>query len=215
MNNLHSTRDAVCHTAPTEAQRRAIYLLHEDCAAFVADGSLRTPTDHLGVLGGTADSYWGEPVYVAHPITLAQVEPTLPKEGVAGSVDICSVLRGQVRDQIRDPGSLILPKAERPAAPQRAKTMLADPAEWAGLADLMWRRDLCLWLPAYKIFHHDEEPGVNGLFGVGKNKDVPGQPGLEQLRLICNLVPSNSYFRAVRGDVDHLPISSSGRLSFC
>ena len=46
---------------------------------------------------------------------------------------------------------------------------------------------------------------VSGLCGVGKGKDVPGSLGLEQLRLICNLVPSNGFFREIRGDVGHLP----------
>ena len=40
---------------------------------------------------------------------------------------------------------------------------------------------------------------------MGKGKDVPDHPGIEQLRLICNLVPSNGYFRELRGDVAHLP----------
>lgn len=40
---------------------------------------------------------------------------------------------------------------------------------------------------------------------MGKGKDVPGHPGVEQLRLICNLVPSNGFFREIRGDVGHLP----------
>ena len=46
---------------------------------------------------------------------------------------------------------------------------------------------------------------MSGFFGVGKGKDVPDHPGIEQLRLICNLVPSNGYFREIRGDVGHLP----------
>ena len=55
------------------------------------------------------------------------------------------------------------------------------------------------------LFHHDGVPVVSGLFGVSKGKDVPGHPGCSQLRLICNLVPSNAYFRVVKGDVGHLP----------
>ena len=46
-----------------------------------------------------------------------------------------------------------------------------------------------------------------GSFGVDKAKEVPGQPGLLQQRLICNLIPSNAFFRVIRGDIDGLPFS--------
>ena len=49
------------------------------------------------------------------------------------------------------------------------------------------------------IFKANGKLGMNGLFGVTKPKDVPGQPGVSQLRLICNLVPTNSYFRDIKG----------------
>ena len=69
--------------------------------------------------------------------------------------------------------------------------MLNDKGEWGALANELWQRDLTLWMPESQIFHHDGIPIVSGLFGVGKSKEVPGQPDLEQLRLICNLVQSN------------------------
>ena len=84
---------------------------------------------------------------------------------------------------------------------------MADPAEWAALAGLMWRRGLCVWLPEELIFSPHGIPVVSGLFGVPKPKDVPRKPGLIQLRLICNLIPSNAYFRVARGEVDELPYS--------
>ena len=115
------------------------------------------------------------------------------------------MLEGQIRDQLADPESLLLPEEEWPAFPPKAKTMMKDPKEYGSLASELWQRDLALWLPESELFHHGSEPIISGLFGVGKGKDVPGSPGLEQLRLICNLVPSNGYFREIRGDVDHLP----------
>ena len=62
--------------------------------------------------------------------------------------------------------------------------MMKDPKEYGGLANEMWHRDLALWLPEAAIFHVDGEPVVSGLFGVGKGKDVPGHPGIEQFRFI-------------------------------
>ena len=60
-------------------------------------------------------------------------------------------------------------------------------------------------MPESEVFQHNGVPVVSGFFGVGKGKDVPDHPGVEQLRLICNLVQSNGCFREVRGDVSHLP----------
>ena len=124
-----------------------------------------------------------------------QVVPTLPAKGVAASVEITEVLDGQIRDQLRDPEGVILPEDQWPLEPPRAKTMLKDPKEWGALANELWQRDLVLWLPEEEVFHHDGKPIVSGFFGVGKGKEVPGHPGHEQQRLICNLVPSNGYFR--------------------
>lgn len=55
------------------------------------------------------------------------------------------------------------------------------------------------------IFKANGKLVIHGLFGVSKAKDVPGQPGVSQLRLICNLVPTNSYFGVIRGQVEELP----------
>ena len=62
----------------TEAQTKAINLLRADCQHFVKDDSARSPTDLIKELGAKAISYWGEPVYTAADITVAQVLPTLP-----------------------------------------------------------------------------------------------------------------------------------------
>ena len=94
INTMHDARQAAPHGAPTEAQQAAINHLLADCMDFVSSSKAMTPADPLEVLGSKAQSYWGEPVYVAQPIAIKQVEPTLPKEDVAGSVDICIVLFG-------------------------------------------------------------------------------------------------------------------------
>ena len=206
LNGLDSHGNCVSTFGPpTATQAAALRGILADCERFVEDDKAKTPTDFDKELGAKAHSYWGESVFCAEDITLAQVLPTLPPRGVAGSVDISKVLEGQLRDQIRDPESLLLPESEWPSEVPRAKTMLKDRSEYGALANELWQRDLTLWLPESAIFHVHGIPVVSGFFGVGKGKDVPGHPGLQQLRLICNLVPSNGYFREIRGDVDHLP----------
>ena len=198
------------HQGPTSplspAQERAVEHLLEQCVAFVKeDPSARMPSDWIANLKGKAHGYWGEPVYVAEPITLLQVLASLPARGVAASVAVCEILEGQLRDQLRDPESLLLPEAEWPHTTPRAATQLADDSEWPLLAQELWARGLVSWLPEEQLFAPRGKAVINGLFAVPKDKDVEGHPGLHVQRLICNLVPTNSYFRVIRGDVDELP----------
>ena len=191
---------------PSPAQQKAIEHLYAQCGAFTRDEpDARMPTDWIKDLGNKAYGYWGDPVYTAEPIRLLQVLASLPARGVAGSVDICHVLDGQIRDQLRDPESLLLPESDWPHEVPSAKTNLEIPDEWLSLAQELWERDLVYWLPESILFAPYGRPLVNGLFAVPKDKEVPGHPGLHVQRLICNLVPSNAFFRVIRGDVDHLP----------
>ena len=84
---------------------------------------------------------------------------------------------------------------------------MVDDSEWEQLAQEFWDRGLVIWLPTEALFSPGGVPLVSGLFGVDKPKPVPGHPELKQQRLICNLVPSNSYFHVIRGDIDGLPYS--------
>ena len=136
LNGLDSHGNCVSFFGPpTAAQARALSELLMEGSRFVADVSARTPTDFKKELGAKLEAYWGEPVYTAQDITLLQVLPTLPAKGVAASVEIVEVLRGQIRDQLRDPESLLLPEEDWPSRPPKAKTMLKDPQEWKGLAN--------------------------------------------------------------------------------
>ena len=145
LNNLDSHGRCVSFFGPpTTAQARALQDLLDDCIRFVADDSARAPVDFNKELGAKLESYWGEPVFTAQEITLLQVCPTLPLKGVAGSAEIIEVVAGQLRDQLRDPESCLLPEEDWPSQPPRAKTMLKDPGEWTGLANELWERDLAL-----------------------------------------------------------------------
>ena len=206
LNFLHSNgRDSRGPASGSEAQRKAVQLIYEECAEFCRPNKGVTSGNPQKALGAKLESYWGDVVATAEQLTLEQVTPTLPEPGIAGSVPITQIIEGQLRDQIRDPASMMLPREEWPTTPPRATTMMKDRKEWPALAQELWARDLVRWLPVQEIFHHDKQPIINGLFGVVKDKEVPGKPGLPQLRLICNLVPSNLYFRTLKGDVDHLP----------
>ena len=110
-SNVHGECQA-CGWPPSEAQKRALELLYEDCGELCRDGKSRSPADWPAAYKSKMNAYWGEPVYVATPLTLMQVLPTLPPPGVAATVEIVKVLRGQILAQLLDPESLLLPESE-------------------------------------------------------------------------------------------------------
>ena len=138
LNVMDSHGNCVAFNAtPTEAQRAALDELRADCDYLVADPEARTPTDFEKELGGKLNSYWGEPVYTAEDLSLFRVLPTLPARGIAASCDVCEIIDGQLRDQLRDPESLLLPKSEWPDQVPTARTRMRDPREWGTLANEM------------------------------------------------------------------------------
>ena len=152
LNQMYTGSAQPAKGPPTEAQRRAIDLLYEDCGELCRDSKSRSPSDWPAAYKAKLNAYWGEPVYVATPLTLMQVLPTLPPPGVAASVDILKILSGNIKEQLADPECLLLPEAEWPERPPKATTQMGDPSEWPSLANELWRRGLVIWLPIEAIF---------------------------------------------------------------
>ena len=119
-------------TAPTsgsEAQWKALKLMYGACADLCRPDKGKTGGDPQKAAGRKLERYWCDAVAIAVDLTLEQVVPTLPDVGVAGSVPIVNVIDGQLRDQIRDPPSVMLPESEWPLKPPRATNMLKEKAE--------------------------------------------------------------------------------------
>ena len=161
-----------------------IDILRHECREYASKTTVRMPTDWVKELGKKAQGYWGDPVFTAEPITLKQVTCSLPGKVVAGTVKAVAVLDGQIRDQLRDPEALVLPREQWPDPMPTASTQLLNPSEWPALALELWERGLCLWLPKEALFSPSGRPLLNGLFAVPKDKPVPGHPELHVQRLI-------------------------------
>ena len=81
LNQLYTGSARPAAGPPTEAQRRAMDLLLEDCGELCRDGKSRSPHEWPAAYKAKTDAYWWEPVYAATPLTLLQVLPTLPPLG--------------------------------------------------------------------------------------------------------------------------------------
>jgi hypothetical protein len=78
--------------------------IQKDVLRFLAANPGRLPGKnwirHLEVSG---ISYSGQEVALARPITLAQIQPALPKKGVCGSLSALDFAETDVRDALPDP----------------------------------------------------------------------------------------------------------------
>ena len=147
--------------------------LHARCADYIGDEASRSPCGWTTELDKKNLSYWGEGVHCAEPVSIDQVEPALPRPGLAGITNLVDVLPARPCKQLQWP--LVAPFARR---------QLHDMAEWVPRAKLLLDRSLCDWILRARVFAPHGTPLTNDLFGVLK----------QLLRPIFNLVPTNRFF---------------------
>ena len=148
-------------------------------------------------------TYSGEEVPKMEILTLRQVEAGLPPLGHGGLIEAEEWVTGRTRIFLLNPEDCVLSYEERGGEKKkRAKVHIAE-GEKIPLAKELVRRGVCAWTEESKIFRVDDEPVLNGLFGVRKSTTIDsGEP---VLRLIMNLIPTNAHMSQLRGVVDELP----------
>ena len=80
---------------------------------------------------------------------------------------------------------------------------MIEEKHWPEICSGLVKAGVCTFLEESEVFHTEEGPLLNGLFGV--TKDEWTDDGTEIMRLIMNLVPLNSLCKPMSGDVDTLP----------
>ena len=72
------------------------------------------------------------------------------------------------------------------------------------IANVLVSRGVCTWIEFEKVVEYRNQKVLNGLFGVRKTATIgDGRP---VLRVIMNLVPSNSIMAQFKGAVRNLPM---------
>ena len=177
---------------------------------FLAAATAPVPcTDWTQELADSRLTYTGEVVAKAAPLTWRQFEPALPPQHLSGRLDPLSVAAPPLAELLANPALSPKPDSEWPHPIRNARVHVHPDDEWA----LIVRR-----LIDYNIFDVADiaeactangRPVLNGAFGVGKGKSVPGTESdsspLEVQRLIINLHPTNQLQRQIKGDVPLLP----------
>ena len=141
---------------------------------------------------------------MARPMTLtiAQVIPGLPPEEHGGKIPVTEWIGGKCKWYMENARECIQPDVGQ-ELPKLQGKIHVEPSEKFDLAKLLVTRRICRWVPKQKILRYRGELVLNGMFGVPKPSADASKP--PTLRLIMNLVPSNSVLKVLQGKVARLP----------
>ena len=142
--------------------------------------------------------YSGDEIKLAKPLMWKAVSDSLPR-GV-GELDLEEFCTLGTREFVQDFERFLLPVEEQ-VRMKPPKVMLVE-EDWPLLVEGLVQRNICKIMPVDQLYHINNEPLLNGLFGIGKNEYVDS---VETQRLIMNLTPVNSLVRELQGDVGTLP----------
>ena len=147
-------------------------------------------------------SYTGEEISTCHKLTVRQITPALPPEGHGGSIDLVNFVSDFTRHMLFNPIGCVLEDDGRVLPKLQGKIHIAQGEEDA-VADLLVKRGICSWTPLDQVLRYRDQYVLNGLFGVQKSSTIDsGEP---VLRVIMNLVPSNSVMLQLEGATNNLP----------
>ena len=147
--------------------------------------------------GGTRlSSYGPQVVATAFNLTLAQVAPSLPPAGAAARVAVAELVGPTTQAWLADPLLMLLPPGDLPEEIPAAKVMVQGQQEYELLVARCFELGIMEGCRLNEAYHHNGKPVLNGLFGVHKRwMETPSGSKLQVLRLITNLIPSNTLLK--------------------
>lgn len=152
-------------------------------------------------------SYTGEEISQPFPVSVEQIKKGLPPVGHGGSIPVVDFLKGRTKFLVLNPEETLLPEEKREPIPLQAKVHIQRGQEVA-VFELLRERGIIRWVPEETVFCTPRGPVLNGLFGVVKPNKYT-ESNLPVLRVIMNLVPTNSLFKVIQGDIGFLPNAAS------
>lgn len=147
-------------------------------------------------------SYSGEEVPKMEVLTYDQVAPALPPRGHGGSIPVVDWTKGRTRSFLLKPHECIVSDEGQSLPKLQAKVHIEN-KDREKLAHLLVERQICDWVDFDEVLEYRGEKVLNGLFGVAKTSAL--DDGRAHLRLIMNLIPSNSVMLQLSGCVQDLP----------
>ena len=151
------------------------------CDRFKVWDEVLEPLDFRDFFAKRGVTYDGEEVRVAQTLTWEGVRSSLPDEvGRLDLRDFCTqgtlYYIDHFEDHVMDTTNLSCPRAPR--------VMVGD--DWPAICEGLITKKICEVIPADQLFHIDQVPLLNGMFGVGKGEYVDN---IETQRLITKGSP--------------------------
>ena len=137
-------------------------------------------------------------------MTWNQIQPGLPRAGLAGSLDPEDFAEGFILELLQDPNLVLRPPGAWVPAPSRARVWVDSDAEWDTIVDQLLQLGLVEVCDDLLLSAEGLEVS-NGAFGVEKQGEMVDGGSLAVLRLIINLIPANAAQICVGGDTEGLP----------
>ena len=192
----------------SKPERRVVTAVGEAVDRLLCHGRVCCPPDPLleKELMGKRVNYQGEEMGTCHKLTLSQVLPSLPPKEHGGAIDCLEFVSESTKSLLLAPHKSILRDVGQRLPRLRGKVH-AEPGEMDLIADELVSRGVCDWVPLESVIKYRGERVLNGLFGVSKPSKL--EDGRPVLRLIMNLIPSNSIMEQFSGAVHNLPSITS------
>ncbi len=147
-------------------------------------------------------SYTGEEVPKMEVLSWDQVVPSLPPASHGGSIPVLDWLDGRPKVFGSTPAHCVEEDVGQKLPKLQSKVHICRGDE-RKLALTLVERGICSWTLEEDVFKYRGQKVLNGLFGVCKPSTIPD--GRPVLRLIMNLIPSNSVMVQLQGRVGDLP----------
>lgn len=143
--------------------------------------------------------YQGDEVKLARWFDWSNIAPALPPEiGKVPLEDVCTL---GCRHYVGCFDQFLKPCEDWTVV--RAPRVMVDDSSWGAVCTGLIDAGVCVLLEASEVFHVNDVPLLNGLFGVPKDETTAD--GTEVFRLIMNMTPLNALCMPMSGDIDTLP----------
>ena len=203
-NHMHENKWEFGQSPPTKPQEDMLLAIKGNVERVVGVSRVFKwdSTDVADDVKKKLVSYTGEEVARPCELTIHQVIPALPPEDHGGRIPVEDWVNGRCKWYLENPDKCLVTDTGQDLPRLQGRVHVKED-EKIPLAKLLVQRRICRWVHEDKVIKYRGQKVLNGLFGVPKAAQTPG--GEPILRLIMNLVPSNSILKTLKGKVARLP----------
>ena len=152
-------------------------------------------------------SYDGEEFTEPVPLSIEQIEKSLPPKDHGGSVELLPLLVGRAKYLLENPSEVVLPYELKEVGPNTAKVHIVE-KDRLQVWKLLEARGVIKWINHRDVYADAGGAYLSGMFGVEKPNKVTTS-GLPLLRVIMNLKPINRALDIIQGDISELPMATT------